>query len=273
VPELPEVETTLRGLLPHLMGIQISGVVLHRPDLRWPIPTAIHQLAGQKVISMERRAKYILMHTKVGTAIWHLGMSGNLRVVPSSTALRTHDHVDVLLAGAKTLRFHDPRRFGCLMFHAGGAGNVMTHPLLKALGPEPLSTSFSAAYLFACTRARKQAIKTLLMDQKHVVGVGNIYAAEALFAAHVRPTRRAARVTNDECATLVDAIKRILSAAIERGGTTLRDFVNAEGEPGYFEQELMVYGREGEPCRVCKTAIRAADLGQRQSLYCPKCQR
>jgi formamidopyrimidine-DNA glycosylase len=274
MPELPEVETTVRGLRPHVEAQRVVRVVLRRADLRWPIAREVLTLCGERIERIERRAKYILMHLESGTSLWHLGMSGSLRIVPSDTKVREHDHVDWALGSGMVMRFHDPRRFGSLMFAPRREGELAfeQHPLLRDLGPEPLSPEFSPEYLFEKTRKRSAAIKSLLMDQKHVVGVGNIYAAEALFAAGVRPTRQAQRVTAAECRTLVVEIKRILASAIERGGTTLRDFLNAEGEPGYFEQELMVYGREGEPCRVCKAHIRAAKLGTRQSLYCPKCQ-
>jgi formamidopyrimidine-DNA glycosylase len=273
MPELPEVETTVRGLRPHLEGLKIAGIVLRRPDLRWPIPREIHGLVGAHIQQIARRAKYILMHTERGTAIWHLGMSGTLRVVDAATPVRVHDHVDVALGAGSLLRFHDPRRFGCLMFQAVRAASAPPHPLLAKLGPEPLTEAFTDAYLFQHTRKRSQAIKHFLMDQAHVVGVGNIYAAEALFRAGVRPSRQAGRVTREECIALVLAIKTILAHAIERGGTTLRDFLNADGNPGYFEQELFVYDREGELCRACASVIRAAKLGVRQSMYCPQCQR
>jgi formamidopyrimidine-DNA glycosylase len=271
MPELPEVETTVRGLRPHLEGKRIEAVLLRRPDLRWPIAQEVTALAGVTIERLERRAKYILMHTALGTAIWHLGMSGTLRVVPANTALRKHDHVDWALEGASVLRFHDPRRFGCLMFQ--GRTHAKAHPLLASLGPEPLSNDFSPAYLFEKSRKRTQAIKHFLMDQAQVVGVGNIYAAEALFQAKVRPSRLAGKVTQAECTMLVVAIKQILAQAIERGGTTLRDFLNVDGEPGYFEQELFVYGRKGQDCKVCSARIKPAKLGTRQSLYCPVCQK
>jgi formamidopyrimidine-DNA glycosylase len=258
MPELPEVETTVRGLRPHLVGRRIEAVHLRRPDLRWPIPKEIATLAGARIESLDRRAKYILMHTGMGTAIWHLGMSGTLRIVPTATPVRTHDHVDFGIEGGAVLRFHDPRRFGSL---------------LAKLGPEPLSAAFSAPYLFQVARKRTQAIKHLLMDQQRVVGVGNIYAAEALFRARIRPSRPASKVTQVECEALVAAIQQILTHAIARGGTTLRDFLSADGAPGYFEQELFVYGREGEPCKVCSAKVRPANLGARQSLYCPTCQK
>jgi formamidopyrimidine-DNA glycosylase len=271
MPELPEVETTVRGLIPHVVGRRIRSIVLRRPDLRWPIPKEVRLLEGARVERIERRAKYILMHTDGGVAIWHLGMSGSLRVLAAGTPFKTHDHVDFALDDATLIRFHDPRRFGCLMYQPAGEGEP--HPLLRELGPEPLSDLFSGARLFEACRGRKQPIKHFLMDQKNVVGVGNIYAAEALFRAGVRPSRVAGKVTRAESDGIVAAVKAILTQAIAQGGTTLRDFLSAEGEPGYFAQELFVYGRKGLPCRVCGGIIRAAKLGPRQSMYCAQCQR
>jgi formamidopyrimidine-DNA glycosylase len=269
MPELPEVETTKRGLTPHLLEQRIEKIVLRRADLRWPIPEKILTLEGQVIRALSRRAKYLLVHTDVGDAVWHLGMSGSLRVLPTATPVRLHDHVDWLLPDQRVLRFHDPRRFGSLLYQ----NQAEPLALLAHLGPEPLSDAFDADYLFRHTRARSVPIKHRLMDQACVVGVGNIYAAEALFQAGVRPQRIASKVTKMECQKLVDAIKSILQYAIERGGTTLRDFINPDGAPGYFEQELFVYGRFGEPCKRCAAPIKAAALGNRQSLFCGKCQR
>ena len=271
MPELPEVETTLRGLSEHVLNAQIKAIVLRRPALRWPIPSEIHQLQGHRITSLERRAKYLLMHTAAGSAIWHLGMSGNLRVVNDYPPAKLHDHVDWELDTGAVLRFHDPRRFGCLLYQQPG----QTHALLAGLGPEPLDTAgqFDANYLFMLSRGRTQALKHFLMDQKTVVGVGNIYAAESMFRARVRPQRAAGSLTRIECRRLVQAVQSILHAAIERGGTTLRDFIQPDGAPGYFAQELFVYGRLGEACRICSSPIKAAELGTRQSYFCPSCQR
>ena len=276
MPELPEVETTRNGLAPHLIGARINKILLRRPNLRWPIPVEIQTLNGQVITAVTRRAKYLLMHTGVGDALWHLGMSGSLRVLAADVAPREHDHVDWQLDSGKNLRFYDPRRFGCLMFQAQGT----MHPLLAALGPEPLSEhaspnlpEFTADYLYARSRERSQVVKSFLMDQATVVGVGNIYVAESLFQARVKPQRAAGSLSRSECARLVSAIQGILRHAIARGGTTLRDFISPDGAPGYFEQELFVYGREGEACKVCGQPIKAAKLGPRQSLYCGKCQR
>ena len=270
MPELPEVETTRRGLAPHLEGRRITAVTLRRPDLRWPIPAEVaERLPGQRIDAVERRAKYLLTHTAAGSALWHLGMSGVMRVLPASAPLGAHDHVDVGLDDGRVLRFTDPRRFGSLLWQPVGA----VHGLLAGLGPEPLSEAFSGATLFAASRGKKAAVKVFLMDQAVVVGVGNIYAAEALFEAGIRPTTPAGRVTAERYARLAAAVKRILAYAIERGGTTLRDFLNPDGLPGYFEQELFVYGREGEACKVCGTALKSLRLGQRATVWCPRCQR
>ena len=276
MPELPEVETTRNGLAPHLIGARINKILLRRPNLRWPIPAEIQTLNGQSINAITRRAKYLLMHTDAGSALWHLGMSGSLRVLDPAVEPREHDHVDWQLDSGKILRFYDPRRFGCLMFQAPDT----EHPLLAALGPEPLPEhsdanmqAFTSDYLFVRSRGRNLVVKSFLMDQATVVGVGNIYVAESLFQARVKPQRAASSLTRSECTRLVDAIQSILRHAIARGGTTLRDFINPDGAPGYFEQELFVYGREGEPCKVCAQPIKAAKLGPRQSLYCGKCQR
>lgn len=276
MPELPEVETTRNGLAPHLIGARINKILLRRPNLRWPIPAEIQALNGHAVNAITRRAKYLLMHTDAGSALWHLGMSGSLRVLDAAVEPREHDHVDWQLDSGKILRFYDPRRFGCLMFQAPDT----EHPLLAALGPEPLPEhsnanmqAFTSDYLYARSRGRSLVVKSFLMDQATVVGVGNIYVAESLFQARVKPQRAASSLTRSECTRLVDAIQSILRHAIARGGTTLRDFINPDGAPGYFEQELFVYGREGEPCKVCGQPIKAAKLGPRQSLYCGKCQR
>lgn len=285
MPELPEVETTRRGLAPHLEGRRIAAVTLRRPDLRWPIPAEVAELLpGQRIEAVRRRAKYLLLDTAAGSALLHLGMSGSLRVLPAATPVREHDHVDIALAGrgarpGRVLRFNDPRRFGCLLWQAPGD----VHPLLLGLGPEPLSEGFDGAafdgaafdgdYLFARSRGRKAPVKTFLMDQRIVVGVGNIYAAEALFAAGISPLRAAGRVSRERYAALAEAVKSILAHAIARGGTTLRDFLAPDGAPGYFEQELAAYGRGGEPCPRCGRALRQASIGQRTTSWCPNCQR
>lgn len=271
MPELPEVETTLRGLEPHLLRRSIHGVILRRPDLRWPIPAEIErELPGAKITALRRRAKYLLLDTeRNGSALLHLGMSGSLRVLPGDTPVRAHDHVDISLDNGRLLRFNDPRRFGALLWQAPGE----THPLLANLGPEPLSADFDGDYLFEMSRGRRAPVKTFLMDQSVVVGVGNIYAAESLFRAGISPLREAGKVSRERYQRLADAVKEILAHAIQRGGTTLRDFISPDGAPGYFEQELLVYGREGEPCRSCGKPLRHAAIGQRASVWCPRCQR
>jgi len=270
MPELPEVETTRRGIVPHVVGRRVVEARLRRPDLRWPIPSAIRKTqVGQRIEDVQRRAKYLLLHTQAGSALLHLGMSGSLRVLPQITLPGTHDHVDLVMDSGQMLRFNDPRRFGCLLWQAPGE----THELLRHLGPEPLDDGFDGDYLFARSRGRSAAVKSFLMDQRIVVGVGNIYVAEALFESGVRPSRLAGRVTRERYHAIAAAIRRILAHAIERGGTTLRDFLRPDGEPGYFEQELYVYGRHGEACKVCGSAIKATRTQQRSSFYCPNCQR
>jgi formamidopyrimidine-DNA glycosylase len=275
MPELPEVETTRRGIAPHLIGRRVVNVTLRRADLRWPIPREISELLpGQRIDAVERRAKYLLLHTAAGSALLHLGMTGVLRVLPPDIAPGTHDHVDLLLepgkqTGARILRFTDPRRFGCLLWQPPGA----THELLADLGPEPLTDDFDGALLWRRSRGRKAAVKLFLMDNAIVVGVGNIYASEALFAAGIDPRRAAGSISRARYDRLAGEVKRILAYAIERGGTTLRDFINPDGAPGYFFRELFVYGREGEPCKVCGTPIRQAVIGQRSTFWCPRCQK
>ncbi|MFC0676290.1 bifunctional DNA-formamidopyrimidine glycosylase/DNA-(apurinic or apyrimidinic site) lyase [Lysobacter korlensis] len=275
MPELPEVETTRAGLAPHLLGRRVLGATLRRPDLRWPIAPEISTvLPGQRIDAVRRRAKYLLLDTAAGSALMHLGMSGSLRVLPAATPVRAHDHVDLALeprhgeAGA-VLRFNDPRRFGCVLWQAPGT----LHPLLAGLGPEPLSDVFDGDYLFSLSRGRRAPVKTFLMDQSVVVGVGNIYAAEALFEAGIAPARAAGRVSRERYVALADAVKRILAYAITRGGTTLRDFISPDGAPGYFEQELSVYGRDGQACLRCGHGLRHAVLGQRATVWCARCQR
>lgn len=270
MPELPEVETTRRGLAPHVEKKRVTSVLLRRPDLRWPIPPEVSQdLPGQRIDAVRRRAKYLLLDTAAGSALLHLGMSGSLRVLPGKTHPVAHDHVDIALDSGRVLRFNDPRRFGCLLWQAPGE----THELLRDLGPEPLSDAFDGDYLFERSRGRSAPVKTFLMDQRIVVGVGNIYAAEALFAAGVSPLRAAGRVSRERYGLLAEEVKRILAHAIARGGTTLRDFLNPDGAPGYFEQELSAYGRGGEPCPRCGRPLKEASLGQRTTVWCGHCQR
>jgi formamidopyrimidine-DNA glycosylase len=271
MPELPEVETTRRGLAPVLEGRRIVRVVVRDRRLRWRLPAGFEAaLEGRRVRTVTRRAKYLLIGTDGGTLIVHLGMSGSLRVVDPTEPPQAHDHVDLVLSSRRCVRFNDPRRFGSMHFVSG---DPLAHPLLRALGPEPLSPDFDADYLYRRTRRRRVAIKQLLMNSAIVVGVGNIYASEALFRAGVRPQRAAGRLTRAEAARLVAAVRRVLGAAIKVGGTTLRDYVNADGLPGYFRQKLYVYERAGEPCRICRTPIRQRAQGQRSTYWCPTCQR
>ena len=270
MPELPEVETTRLGLAPHLEGRRITAVTLRRPDLRWPIPGEIAALLpGQAILGLRRRAKYLLLDVGPGSALLHLGMSGSLRLVPEDTPVAKHDHVDIALDSGQVLRFRDPRRFGCLLWQPGGS----THELLRTLGPEPLSPAFHGAYLFARSRQRQASIKTFLMDQDTVVGVGNIYAAESLFRAGIAPGLAAGEVSRERYGRLARAVKEILAQAIIAGGTTLRDFIHPDGRPGYFQQELFVYGREGQPCLICGRELSGHRLGNRATVWCGVCQK
>jgi formamidopyrimidine-DNA glycosylase len=270
VPELPEVETTRRGIRSALRGRTVAGLVLREHRLRWPVDRKLgSELAGQRVLEVRRRAKYLLIELERGTLLAHLGMSGSLRVLPVDAPLLAHDHYDLVLDSRRCLRFNDPRRFGCLLW---ATGDPNEHPLLAGLGPEPLERDFTADHLAAKARRRRVAIKPFLMDQRVVVGVGNIYASEALFRAGINPRRAAGRVSRERLAGLVQSVRDVLGEAIRQGGTTLRDYVNAEGTPGYFRQKLFVYERAGEPCRTCGTPIRQFTQGQRSTYHCPVCQ-
>lgn len=271
MPELPEVETTRRGIAPHLSGRRIEHLLIRERRLRWPIPADLEQqLLGQTVQNVQRRAKYLLIDFPHGTLIAHLGMSGSLRLVEPGTALQKHDHVEFRLDSGLALRLHDPRRFGALLWTETPAEH---HPLLAQLGPEPLSEAFNGSYLYQAIHHRRQAIKSAIMNQHVVVGVGNIYANEALFLAGIDPQRPCQRIARARIETLANNIRHVLATAVEQGGTTLRDFVSPEGRPGYFQQTLYVYGRGGMPCRVCGTPIAHTLIGQRASFYCPTCQR
>jgi formamidopyrimidine-DNA glycosylase len=270
MPELPEVETTCRGIEPHVTGRVITRFSVHEPRLRWRVDPELAKWAeGQRIRAVHRRAKYILVELERGHLLVHLGMSGSLRVLPVRTARETHDHFDLEMDSGWLVRFNDPRRFGSLMHLTG---DPVDHPLLRHLAPEPLDDGFDADYLFKVTRKRSVAIKLAIMNSQLVVGVGNIYASESLFRAGIRPGRAAKSLTRAECASLVKAIKTVLGAAIRAGGTTLRDYVGASGEPGYFRQKLFVYERAGEPCRKCATPIRHRVQGQRSTYFCPSCQ-
>lgn len=270
MPELPEVETTRRGIEPHLLDQQVERVVVRNGRLRWPVPEDLDvRLSGQRIRKVGRRAKYLLIEADAGTLICHLGMSGSLRLVAHGTAPGKHDHVDIELGNGQMLRYTDPRRFGALLWsHA-----PLSHKLLAGLGPEPLGDDFHADALYTLSRGRKVAIKPFIMDNAVVVGVGNIYASEALFAAGIDPRRTAGSVSKQRYARLVEEIRRVLARAIEQGGTTLKDFVGGDGKPGYFQQQLFVYGRGGQPCRVCDRELSEVKLGQRSSVFCRHCQR
>lgn len=269
MPELPEVEVSRQGIAPWLTGVAVRRVVVRDGRLRWPVPGEIQELAGLTIRRVSRRAKYLLLETDFGTAILHLGMSGSLRVLPIGTPAEKHDHVDIELENGKLLRLNDPRRFGALLWTRDPAE---AHALLAKLGPEPLTDAFNADYLQARAKRRSTAIKQFLMDNQVVVGVGNIYANEALFAAGIHPKRAASEIDRGRLEELVAEIKRVLTEAIKQGGTTLKDFTSADGKPGYFVQQLQVYGRVGEPCYVCGCEIRSLRLGQRNTFYCPECQ-
>ena len=272
MPELPEVETTRRGILPYLHGRRIRGVEVREPRLRWPVPPGLAALvSGEKVDSVERRGKYLLLRLGKGTLLIHLGMSGSLRVLTAPAASpRKHDHIDLLLEDGRLLRYHDPRRFGAFLWLEGDPAR---HPLLAGLGPEPLGVGFDGDYLFRLSRGRRTSVKQFLMDGHVVVGVGNIYANEALYLAGIDPRRRAGRVAAVRYARLAAAVREVLEGAIAQGGTTLRDYVNGNGAPGYFALSLNVYGRAGQPCPGCGEAIRQVRSAQRSTFYCPRCQR
>jgi formamidopyrimidine-DNA glycosylase len=271
MPELPEVETTLRGIAPHVKDILVEKIIVRDSRLRWPVTPALKKaLPGNRITAVERRAKYLLLGSAKGTVLMHLGMSGSLGIVPADEPVRKHDHVDFCLANGKVLRFHDPRRFGCVLWLPD---NPLLHPLLADLGPEPLSDELTGVYLFERSRKRKAPIKSFIMDAHVVVGVGNIYANEALYAAGIAPERMAGSISKKQYEQLAAAIKQVLLQAIAAGGTTLRDFTGSDGKPGYFEQELQVYGRGGEPCKGCRTTLTEIRLGQRTTVYCARCQR
>jgi formamidopyrimidine-DNA glycosylase len=270
VPELPEVETTRRGLAPHMQGQRVEAVIVRNRALRWPIPRSLaRQVSGRTVRAVERRGKYLLIDCGTGWIILHLGMSGSMRLVPNGTPAGKHDHVDLVLSSGMIARLTDPRRFGALLWEPD---HPLQHPLLARLAPEPLGPAFHAGWLHARTRGRRAAIKTIVMDSHIVVGVGNIYASESLFRAGIHPGLAAGRISLLRCEKLVAAIQQTLAAAIAAGGSTLRDYVGAQGDPGYFQQTYFVYGRQGKPCRVCGTTIKILRQGQRSTFFCPGCQ-
>lgn len=269
MPELPEVETSRRGIAPYIVGQRIDEIVIRDRRLRWPVSLDIDQrLPGQTVTAIDRRAKYLLMHTTDGTAIIHLGMSGSIHVVRHNTPAGIHDHFDFVFGSGNSLRYHDPRRFGSLHW----TDDVAEHWLIRNLGPEPLGDTFSGKYLWTKSRGRRVSIKQFIMNAEIVVGVGNIYSSEALFLAGIHPRRAAGRIAAHRYAALVAAIKLVLHNAIAAGGTTLRDYYGGDGQPGYFQQQLEVYGRDGQPCLRCKRPVSVMVIGQRSTFYCKRCQ-
>jgi formamidopyrimidine-DNA glycosylase len=269
MPELPEVETTRRGIAPWLDGAVVTHTQVRAPRLRWPIPEAIRQLRDEPVRGVRRRAKFLLLDLASGQLLLHLGMSGSLRVVPADTAAGPHDHLDLVLDSGSALRLRDPRRFGAALW----TPEPDLHPLLNDLGPEPLDPEFDGDWLYTRSRGRRRAVKDFIMDARILVGVGNIYAQESLFRAGIHPARPAGRVGRARYRVLAETIRTVLAEAIDVGGTTLRDFAGADSAPGWFRQQLTVYGRGGEPCRNCGRALRLTRHGQRATVYCTRCQR
>ncbi len=271
MPELPEVETTCQGIKPYVLGTTITSVIVRNRQLRWPVPRSLNKKLSQQTIrAVDRRAKYLLLYTDNGCLILHLGMSGSLRLTNGKTPAEKHDHVDFIFSTGIRLRLRDPRRFGSIHWTET---DPLQHKLLINLGPEPFSKEFNGQYLFAGSRGRTQAVKTFIMDSRIVVGVGNIYASESLFMSGISPRRQAGKVSLARYKKLAVAIRDVLQQAINKGGTTLRDFVYGEGTPGYFRQELQVYDRGGEPCFFCNKPIKQIRQGQRSTFYCSKCQK
>ena len=271
MPELPEVETTCRGIAPRITDQTVAKVIVRQSKLRWPIPKNLNRkIKGQVIQHVSRRGKYLLLTTAAGTVIMHLGMSGSLRIVDCKTSPEKHDHFDIVFENGQCLRLRDPRRFGAVLFTTDDPGQ---HKLLANLGPEPLENDFNPEYLFNKSRKRSLSIKSFIMDSKVVVGVGNIYASESLFKAGIHPKKAAGKVSKEKFCLLVKAIKSVLKAAIKSGGTTLKDFTSSDGKPGYFQQSLNVYGRKGLPCPTCGKAITHSVIGQRATYYCTQCQK
>lgn len=270
MPELPEVETSGRGIAPHCTDQQISQLIIREKKLRWPIESGLaRKVNGQTIHKVSRRGKYLLLEIDSGALMIHLGMSGSLRVVDDIRPVEKHDHVDICLANQKIIRYNDPRRFGSFILNKQG----LAHPLLEKLGVEPLTDDFDTDYLYTICRTRKVAIKPLIMNSHVVVGVGNIYAQESLFRSGILPTRPANKVSKARIGNLVEEIKLVLAEAIEAGGSSLKDFTAADGKPGYFQHNFLVYGREGEPCPKCGKSLKQKQLGQRTTVYCGSCQR
>ncbi len=269
MPELPEVETTRRGIRPHVVDKTVTQVLVREPRLRWPVsPELTQSLIGEVITDVDRRGKYPLFVTQSGRMMIHLGMSGSLRIANPASPLRKHDHIDIGFADKDILRYHDPRRFGSVLWLPGESG----HELIDSLGPEPLEDDFDGDYLFSVSRTRQMAIKTFIMSNRIVVGVGNIYANETLFLSGIRPDRAAGRISRERYRRLSGNIKAVLKKAIDAGGTTLRDFVREDGSPGYFSQQLNVYGKAGEPCVHCGRKLNESRLGNRSTIYCSRCQ-
>jgi formamidopyrimidine-DNA glycosylase len=271
VPELPEVETTRRGISPHIQDARVLAVAVRQAKLRWPVPPEITGiLPGTKLEAVQRRGKYLLLEFASGVLLIHLGMSGSLRILTQDVPPTPHDHFDLVFDNGKLLRLRDPRRFGAVLWTQDP---ITEHPLLKALGPEPLKADFTGSYLYQLCKSRRSAIKNLIMQSQIVVGIGNIYANEALFLAGIHPSRTGNRISAARYERLADAIVQVLKRAIQQGGTTLRDFQREDGKPGYFAQQLQVYGKVGDPCTQCGSTIQQKVIGQRSSYYCVKCQR
>ncbi|MCP4984593.1 MAG: bifunctional DNA-formamidopyrimidine glycosylase/DNA-(apurinic or apyrimidinic site) lyase [Colwellia sp.] len=270
MPELPEVEVCRLGISPHIIAQSVAQVIIRNSQLRWPIPEAVRAVIGLPVLSVDRRAKYLLIRFSTGTLLLHLGMSGTIRIIDKDTPVAKHDHFDLVFQHGKALRLNDSRRFGAVLWLANDEDELN---LLTKLGPEPLGDDFSHGYLFNKAKNRKVPIKTFLMNNHIVVGVGNIYANEALFQAEILPTTKAGDIDEQRFNRLTDIIKQVLSAAIEQGGTTLKDFTQADGRPGYFKQSLMVYGRAGLPCVKCQTTLNEIRQSNRSSVFCPNCQK
>ncbi|GAB1654045.1 bifunctional DNA-formamidopyrimidine glycosylase/DNA-(apurinic or apyrimidinic site) lyase [Mannheimia haemolytica] len=271
MPELPEVETSVRGVSPYLVGQTIEQIIVRQPKLRWTVSPELSQMAGAKITAVERRAKYLIIRTDKGDILVHLGMSGSLGILQErqQKEIGKHDHVDLITQNGTILRYNDPRKFGCWLW----AEKAEDHELLRKLGPEPLSNDFTADYLFAKSRKKTTACKTFIMTNEVVVGVGNIYACESLFMTGIHPELAAQNLTKKQCERLVKTIKEVLTKAIIQGGTTLKDFIQPDGKPGYFAQVLQVYGRKGETCNDCGKPIETKVIGQRNTYFCPKCQR
>ncbi|TMO61749.1 bifunctional DNA-formamidopyrimidine glycosylase/DNA-(apurinic or apyrimidinic site) lyase [Pseudoalteromonas aurantia] len=269
MPELPEVEVSRLGIKPHINEQVVNKVLIHNTRLRWPVPDEVKTIETLKIIDVRRRAKYLLLDTEIGSVILHLGMSGHLRIVPIEEPLKKHDHVELHFANGKALRLNDARRFGACLWQTPGCD----HTLFAKLGPEPLTDDFTAVHLYERSRGKKVAIKQFIMDNHVVVGVGNIYANESLFKAGIHPQKEAGKVSLKRFQLLTPIIKDTLAAAIEQGGTTLKDFSQSDGKPGYFAQQLLVYGRKGQPCMSCETILQEVRLGQRSTIFCSQCQK